>query len=174
MTEETARLILNADQIRKKVRRIAFEIYERNYLEPRLIIAGITGRGYALAQMIADQLKEISHFKAEEDTLILMEVFLEKFASSQGKVSVDSSPDILENASLVLVDDVLNTGKTLAHSLQPFLQENIKKLEIAVLVNRSHTLFPISADYTGYELATTLQEHIEVVLEKEHLAVYLK
>jgi len=174
MTEEKARLILNADQIRKKVRRIAFEIYERNYLEPRLIIAGITGRGYALAQMIADELKEISPFKVEANTLILVKISLEKFASSQGEVSLDSSPDILENASIVLVDDVLNTGKTLAHSLEPFLQKNIKKIEIAVLVNRSHTLFPISADYTGYELATTLQEHIEVVLEKEYLAVYLK
>lgn len=174
MTEENTRLILNADQIRKKVRRIAFEVYERNYLEPRLIMAGITGRGYALAQMIARDLKEISHFKTETDTLILAEVFIEKFAARQGEVSLDCPLNSLENASIVLVDDVLNTGKTLAHSLKPFLQHNIKKLEIAVLVNRSHTLFPISADYTGYELATTLQEHIEVILEADHQAVYLK
>jgi pyrimidine operon attenuation protein / uracil phosphoribosyltransferase len=172
--EETTRLILNADQIRKKVRRIAFEVYERNYLEKRLIIAGITGRGYALAKMIGNDLKDISHFKTETGTLILAEVFLEKFAASQDEVSLDCPLNLLENASIVLVDDVLNTGKTLAHSLKPFLQQNIKKLETAVLVNRSHTLFPISADYTGYELATTLQEHIEVVLETDHLAVYLK
>jgi len=172
--EETTRLILNADQIRKKVRRIAFEVYERNYLEKRLIIAGITGRGYALAKMIGKDLTEISHFKTETDALILTEVFLEKFAASQDEVSLDCPLSLLENASIVLVDDVLNTGKTLAHSLKPFLQQNIKKLETAVLVNRSHTLFPISADYTGYELATTLQEHIEVVLETDLLAVYLK
>lgn len=174
MVEEKARLILNEDQIRKKIRRIAFEVYERNYLEEKLIIAGIMGRGYTLAKMIADELEGISHFKVEKNTLVLVEVSLEKFAPFQGEVSLNHSSDILDRASIVLVDDVLNTGKTLAHSLQPFLQKEIKKLEIAVLVNRSHTLFPISADYTGYELATTLQEHIEVVLEKDQLNVYLK
>ena len=174
MTEENARLILNADQIQKKVRRIAFEVYERNYLETKLIIAGITGRGYELAKMIGRELEKISHFKEETHALKLVEVSLEKFAPFQGEVSLDCALDGLEDASIVLVDDVLNTGKTLAHSLKPFLQKTIKKLEIAVLVNRSHTLFPISADYTGYELATTLQEHIEVILETENLAVYLK
>ncbi len=174
MTEEKARLILNADQIRKKVRRIAFEIYERNYQEDKLVIAGITGRGYELAKMIMHELEQISHFKAENRSLVLTEVSLEKFTPSQTEVALDCSLDLLEEACIVLADDVLNTGKTLAHSLKPFLQAKVKKLEIAVLVNRSHTLFPISADYTGYELSTTLQEHIEVVLETGHFGVYLK
>ena len=73
-----------------------------------------------------------------------------------------------------MVDDVLNSGRTLAFSFQPFLSQSIKKLEVAVLVNRSHKRYPVSVDYTGYELATTLSEHIHVVLDSDKMAVYLQ
>jgi pyrimidine operon attenuation protein/uracil phosphoribosyltransferase len=74
---------------------------------------------------------------------------------------------------LVLVDDVLHTGRTLVQSLRPFLDVNVKKIETVALINRSHKLFPIHANYTGYELATTLNDHIEVVLDSENFGVYL-
>ncbi len=169
-----SRLILDADQIAKKIRRIAFEIYERNYQEKQLIVAGIVGQGYHLAQRICKELEAISHFKGIDRSLLLIQVSLKKFEANQSNVSLDCDSQVLENASIILVDDVLNTGKTVAFSLQPFLTAKIKKLETAVLVNRSHKLFPIAADYTGYELATTIQEHIEVVLEENKQAVYLK
>jgi pyrimidine operon attenuation protein/uracil phosphoribosyltransferase len=71
------------------------------------------------------------------------------------------------------VDDVLHTGKTFLHSLRPFLDVDVKKIETVALVNRSHKLFPISADYTGYELSTTLNDRIEVLLDSEKFGVYL-
>ena len=74
---------------------------------------------------------------------------------------------------IVIVDDVLNSGRTLAYAMNPFLNAEIKKIEVAVLVNRSHPSFPIMPTYTGLELATTLSEHVEVVLGKK-AAVYLK
>jgi pyrimidine operon attenuation protein/uracil phosphoribosyltransferase len=78
----------------------------------------------------------------------------------------------LKKKCVVLVDDVLNTGRTLAYGLKPFLNIEVKKIEVAVLVHRSHPTFPLTPTYTGYELSTTLTEHVEVVLGKK-TAVYL-
>jgi pyrimidine operon attenuation protein/uracil phosphoribosyltransferase len=73
-----------------------------------------------------------------------------------------------------VVDDVLNTGRTLMHSLKPLLAIEVKKIQIAVMVDRSHRAFPVAAGYVGYSLSTTIQEHIEVVLEEgERFGVYL-
>ena len=71
-----------------------------------------------------------------------------------------------------MVDDVLHTGKTVAYSLKPFLNKKIKKIEVAVLVDRSHTAFPIKATYIGYELSTTLSDNIQVNLDGDK-GVYL-
>jgi pyrimidine operon attenuation protein/uracil phosphoribosyltransferase len=64
----------------------------------------------------------------------------------------------------VIVDDVLNTGRTMAFALEPFLKVRMKKLQVAVIVDREHHLFPVSANYVGYSLSTTISERVEVVL----------
>jgi pyrimidine operon attenuation protein / uracil phosphoribosyltransferase len=164
---ETKTLVLNHKQIHQKITRIAYEIYERNLAEEGVVFAGIAGMGYRLAQLLSDRLKEISPLKVD-----LLEVRLDKTAVVQGKVELSKTID-LDNKCLILVDDVLNTGKTLAYSLKPFLEVPLKKMELAVLVNRSHKLFPVTPDYTGYELSTTLNEHIEVDLESPEHTVHL-
>lgn len=169
-----ARVILHAEEIDQKIRRIAYEIYERNFDVNRLIVAGIEDRGYALAKRIADHLNDISHFRYSEESLTLVQITLEKFTQKQCDVALSCSVEELDQKNIILVDDVLNTGRTLAYSMRPFLERNIHQLEIAVLVNRSHSKFPVVASYTGYELATTLEEHIEVVLDGNRDAVYLK
>ena len=82
-------------------------------------------------------------------------------------------PTTLAQRSVILVDDVLNTGKTLAYSLPAFLNAPIKKLETFVLIHRNHHIFPISVDYVGYELSTTLHEYVEVALTPNRMGVYL-
>jgi pyrimidine operon attenuation protein / uracil phosphoribosyltransferase len=121
----------------------------------------------ACVNIVSGRLKEISRLKVE-----LLEVRLNKNAVVQGKVELSKAVD-LDNKCLILVDDVLNTGKTLAYSLKPFLEVPLKKMELAVLVNRSHKLFPVTPDYTGYELSTTLNEHIEVDLASSEHTVHL-
>ena len=70
---------------------------------------------------------------------------------------------------------MLNSGRTLVYSLKPFLNIEIKKIQIAVLVDRGYKSFPVAADFVGYALSTTLKEHIEVVLDdQEKFGVYLK
>ena len=102
-----------------------------------------------------------------------MRIKLDKQSPLQTEVTL--SPTLpLDNRVIILADDVLNTGKTLAYSLKPFLSIPIKKLQVAVLVDRSHHRFPISADFVGYSLSTTINEHIHVELEDEaSFGVYL-
>lgn len=167
MTSEKT-LILENGQIRQKIRRIAFEILENNFKEKSIVIAGVDGQGYVLAKRIAKELENIS-----EAEIKLVKVTLDKFAPQQSDVTLDCDIREVKKKSIILVDDVLNTGRTLAYGLKPFLGTEVKKIETAVLVNRSHANFPIYPMYTGYELATTIKDHVEVVLGKES-AVYLK
>ena len=161
--------ILDRKQILQKTRRIAFEIYENNFEEKEIILAGIYDRGYLFAEMLKKEIEKISRLK-----VVLVKITLEKFSSSQNDISLDCSEAILASKSIIVVDDVLNTGRTLIYCLKPFLELAIKSLQIAVIVDRSHRLFPISANYTGYALSTTIHEHIHVILDDEdRFGVYL-
>lgn len=160
-------LVLDSKQINQKITRIAFEIYESNFKEKTLVFAGIDGQGYNLAQLLAQEVEQISEIKTA-----VVKVILDKQSTQLGDVSIDISEKELKKKVIILVDDVLNTGRTLAYGLKPFLQLEIKKLEVAVLVNRSHSLFPVLPTYTGYDLATTLNDHVQVTLGKK-ASVYL-
>lgn len=159
---------MDASQVRQKIRRMAYQIYEYNFKEKSLVVAGIDGQGYTLAKLLVKEVESISPLKT-----LLVKVSLDKLAPQQSDVVLDCKPKDLQKKCIVLVDDVLNTGRTFAYGLKPFLNIEVKKIETAVLVNRSHTLFPISPQYTGYELATTIRDHVEVVLGKE-TAVYIR
>jgi pyrimidine operon attenuation protein / uracil phosphoribosyltransferase len=161
--------ILDKKQILQKTRRMAFEIYENNFEEKEIILAGIYDRGYFFAEMLKAELEKISELK-----VVLVKITLEKFAASQNDIHLDCQTSSLINKSIIVVDDVLNTGRTLIYCLRPFLELKIKSLQTAVIVDRSHRLFPISANYTGYGLSTTIQEHIHVILDNEdNFGVYL-
>lgn len=160
-------VVLTSSQMDQKIRRMAYEIYENNYGTNELILAGICDQGETLAKKLAIILEEISPIKAQ----VIM-VPLDK-QNPSSPMPENSIPQKLTNKVVVMVDDVLNTGKTLAYSLKPFLDKKIKRIEVAVLVNRSHTAFPISPQYTGYELSTTLSEHIVVKMTGKDKGVYL-
>lgn len=161
-------LILDAAQVKQKIRRMAFEIYENNFKEKSLVIAGIDGQGYVLAKQLTKEVEAVSGMEVN-----LVKVTLDKLAPQQGEVTLDCDIKLVKKKCIILVDDVLNTGRTLAYGLKPFLDTEVKKIETAVLVNRSHTLFPVYPQYTGYELSTTIKDHVVVMLGKE-AAVYLK
>jgi pyrimidine operon attenuation protein/uracil phosphoribosyltransferase len=160
-------LILDNRQVNQKIRRMAFEIYENNFKEKQLILAGIEGQGYVLAKEIQKELMAISPIAAR-----LVKVNIDKLAPQQSEVTLDCDIKEIKKKCVILIDDVLNTGRTFAYGLKPFLDIEVKKIETAVLVNRSHTLFPIYPKYTGYELSTTINDHVQVNLGKE-TAVYL-
>src|SRR5687767_8677436 len=161
-------LILDAAQVKQKIRRMAYEIYEHNFTEKTIVIAGIEGQGYVLAKLLAREVETISPLKIK-----LVKVSLDKLAPQQSEVALDTDLKTVNKKCIILVDDVLNTGRTFAYGLKPFLDIEVKKIEVAVLVNRSHTLFPVYPQYTGYELSTTITDHVEVILGAE-TAVYLR
>lgn len=162
-------IILNEDQILQKIKRMAYEIFERNFGEKRLTVVGIFEQGYHLAELLTEELKIIAPFEVK-----LAKMELNKQDPVNSNIHMDIDEQELNGFPVLLVDDVLNTGKTMAYCLKPFLNRDISKLEIAVLVNRSHKQFPISANYQGYELATTINEHIEVVLEPKKKYAFLR
>ncbi|HTA28132.1 MAG TPA: phosphoribosyltransferase family protein [Bacteroidia bacterium] len=154
--------ILNADQIAKKVTRIAYEIYEENASEKEVVLAGTVPGGYELAQKLETVLKKISPLK-----ITLMKVQVDKSKLTQeNAVKLDDKIN-LAGKTVILVDDVLNTGQMLSYCMKTILQYPVKCLRIAVLVDRNHTIFPIKSDYKGLSIATTLQEHIQVNLKTE-------
>src|SRR5688572_24945482 len=124
MTVETpAKLVLTQDQILQKLKRLAFEIYENNFEEKTLFLAGIQSRGYQLAAVLAKQLRQISDLNVE-----LISVEVDKEAPLQGEIGLSTNLADLQGQTVILVDDVLNTGRTLAYALKPFLSIEVKKL----------------------------------------------
>jgi pyrimidine operon attenuation protein/uracil phosphoribosyltransferase len=154
-------LVLNTVQIQQKIRRMAFEVYENNAKEKLLILAGIEGQGHTFAKILAKEIKAIAGIEVH-----VVKVSVDKLAETQSEVAIDATSSFKKKV-VILVDDVLNSGRTLAYAMKPFLETGVKKMEVAVLVNRSHTLFPITPTYTGYELSTTLTDHVEVKLGKD-------
>lgn len=161
-------LILDADQVKQKIRRMAFEIHEHNFKEKNIVIAGIDGQGYILAKLLAKQVESISPIEVK-----LVKITLDKLAPEQSEIKLDCEIRELKKKNIILVDDVMNTGRTFTYGMKPFLNIEVKKIETAVLINRGHTMFPIHTQYTGYELSTTIKDHIEVRLSKDEMAVYL-
>ena len=158
-------IILNHQQIQHKTRRIAYQIFESNCDEDSIIIAGINGNGYIFAQKLVEYLKEISPIK-----VYLCKVTLDK-KNPLEPISTDILPDEYKNKSLVLVDDVLNSGTTLIYGIKHFLEVPLKKFTTAVLINRNHKKYPVKADFKGISLSTSMQEHISVVFNKDSYAV---
>ena len=153
-------LILNSRQIRQRIDRIAYQLYENNYLEKEIIVAGITKNGYVLAERIADKIKEISPIKVK-----LAEITINKKDPLSEKIKVNLPEKELKDKVIVVVDDVLETGRTLVFCMDPFLKYSVKRLTTVVLVDRDHHSYPVRADFVGISLATTMQEHISVELD---------
>lgn len=161
--------ILTHQQIQHKTKRIAYQIYEGNVEEKEIIIAGIEGGGLNFAKKISKILRKIT--QAE---ITLCKVQMNKSNPLDSGVSTSLSIEDYTNKSVVLVDDVLNSGTTLIYGVHHFLKTPLKQLKTAVLVNRNHKKYPVKADYKGISLSTSLNEHIEVVFETKNDAVFLK
>jgi len=159
-------LVLNAQQIEQKLCRMAWEVLEKNHQESHIVIAGISPKGSILAQRLSKHLSDISSIMVE-----VIEVKLDKVNPISSPVQVSTHGE-LNDKVVVLVDDVLKSGKTLMYGAQYFLNQPIKKLMTAILIDRDYKNYPIKADVVGLSLATTLQEHVTVDLGKKE-AVYL-
>lgn len=160
-------IILTHDAIVHKLKRIAYQIYESNVNEKHLILAGIEGNGTLLAEQLKDLIEKISEIKIQ-----LCKVTIDK-KNPRNTITTSITEELYSNKSLVLVDDVLNSGSTLIYGVKHFLNVPLKQFKTVVLVNRNHKKFPVKADFKGISLSTSLNEHVEVVLDKGEFEAYL-
>lgn len=160
--------ILSHQQIQHKIERIAYQIFEANVSENEIVVAGIEGGGLLFAKKIISILKKIT-----EADIILCKVMMDKSDPLKSGVSTSLNESDYTNKSVVLVDDVLNSGTTLIYGVHHFLKTPLKQLKTAVLVNRNHKKYPVKADYKGISLSTSLQEHVNVLFEPKKNRVFL-
>lgn len=163
----TKNTILSHKEIEHKIKRIAYQIYESNVNETQLIIAGIESNGYLLAKKIKESLDKISNIECT-----LCKVTINKSEPTQ-PIKTSILKEDYSNKSLVLIDDVLNSGSTLIYGIKHFLDVPLKQFKTAVLVNRNHKKYPVKADFKGISLSTSLFEHVHVNLSKKPYEAYL-
>ncbi|WP_196892395.1 phosphoribosyltransferase family protein [Aureivirga marina] len=160
-------MILNNEQINHKMQRIAYQILESNSNETELVLAGINGNGYVIAQKIAEVLERIS-----DVNVLLCEVIIDK-KNPLGEIKTSLEKEIYTGKSLVLIDDVLHSGTTLMYSVKHFLEVPLKRFKTAVLVNRNHKKYPVKADFKGISLSTSMKERVDVVVSENEITAYL-
>ena len=153
-------LILDQEQIKQKTKRLAIEILEHNYGEEQIFLAGINNNGLNFAKSLGLYAKRNSDIDIQ-----YLNVKVNAANPLQDKVLINIDEEELRGKVIILVDDVANTGRTLFYGFKPLLNTLAKKVEIAVLVDRKHKNFPISPNYVGLTLATTMGEHIQVKLK---------
>jgi pyrimidine operon attenuation protein/uracil phosphoribosyltransferase len=162
--------ILKSKDIAEKTTRIAFQILEDNFEESSLVFAGVADRGFVFAQRLKKEFESISSKKIE-----LIKLTIDKDSTSLVGSS-DIDVEVAKDRVLILIDDVLNSGRTLAYALGLFLNIPLKKMRVVVLIDRNHRKFPIVSDFAGLELSTVLNEHVLVNFNddnREEDAAYL-
>lgn len=159
-------LILDHDRIRRIVERLAHQIMEEVHTETEVVLAGVFPNGNELAVRLK------THIEARIATRVrLAEIRLNKQNPLAGSVDIDTHGADLKGKTVILADDVMNSGKTTAFAIARLLETGAKKIKTVVLVERNHKDFPIKADYVGYSLSTHLHEHVTVEFGTEDKAV---
>ncbi len=159
--------ILEQDRIDKIVKRISFQIHEKNQNSSEVVLIGVLENGFILSELIKKELKKISKSKVQ--------LFSIKINKKNPLNPIDLNCDLseLKNKSIVLIDDVLNSGKTLIHCVKYLLDVPISNFNTAVLIDRNHKKFPIKIDFKGLSLSTTIKENVTVVFEKNNSYAFI-
>jgi len=159
--------IKDANEIQSSIKRIAYQVFESNLEEKSIVIVGIGTGGSSLSKLLGAAIEKISPLKPQYVSLTIDK------KNPLNRIESDVPLEELKNQSLVIVDDVLNTGSTLIYAVSYFLQIPVKRIKTAVMVNRNHKKFPIKADFKGISLSTSINEHIRVELEGNQAGIYL-
>ena len=159
--------ILTNSQIKRKIKRISLQIIESNVEEKEVVLAGIEQNGFLLAKELNKMITELSNLNIKLCSLKIDK----KNPLNNISTSLDSSE--YKNKSIVVVDDVLNSGSTLMYAVKHFLDSELRQLKTAVLVDRNHKKFPIKADFKGVSLSTSIQNHVKVQFDKNSIEAFL-
>jgi len=158
-------IVLDHKQIEQKIERIAFEIMENTFETEKIFIGGISGNGFLFAERLVAKLTEISPQK-----VLLFEITVNKDKPLEEAINLSIDDTNLSAATVILVDDVINSGRTMIHAVRRLLQNQLNVLKVATMVNRTHRRYPVHADFVGLNIATTLKDKITVVFGEEEMA----
>jgi pyrimidine operon attenuation protein/uracil phosphoribosyltransferase len=161
-------IVLTKTQIDQKITRLAHQIIENSYGERHIFIGGICGNGKILANALGEIIKSNSELE-----VTIFEINLHKDQPLQHEINLSVDSESLKDSFIVLVDDVLNSGKTMQYALMKLLEKPVKAIKTVSLVDRRHRRYPIKADFVGITLTTTLQERVEMDLTHEDYFAYL-
>lgn len=160
--------ILSSVQIEQKIQRLAHELLENCFEEAEIFVGGIQGNGFILAQRLQEILEHSSDIKIH-----LFEISINKEEPWSEPITLSKTNESMKNGFIVLVDDVLNSGKTMQYALTKVLQFPTKAIKTLTLVDRTHRRFPVKADFVGLRLSTTLQERVEIQMDGDNTKAFL-
>jgi pyrimidine operon attenuation protein / uracil phosphoribosyltransferase len=161
-------IILTHKEIDQKITRLAHQIIENTFEIEHLFIGGISGNGVSIANQIAEIITSNSNQK-----ITTFEINVNKSEPWSEKIELSIPQHEMKHGYILLVDDVLNSGKTMQYALVKLLEQATKAIKTVALVDRQHRRYPIKADFVGISLSTTLKERVEVELSKDNSRAYL-
>ena len=159
--------ILTNSQIKRKIKRISLQIIESNVEEKEVVLAGIEQNGFLLAKELNKMITEFSNLNIK-----LCSLKIDK-KNPLNNISTSLNSSEYKNKSIVVIDDVLNSGSTLMYAVKHFLDTELRQLKTAVLVDRNHKKFPIKVDFKGVSLSTSIQNHVKVQFDKNSIEAFL-
>ena len=158
--------VLDFEKISRICGRLAYQILENNINEDEILLVGIKEKGYEIAKIIEQKLKDITSSKVH-----LKSITIDKKNPNQIS-EVDINFDIMPK-SVYLVDDVLNTGKTLMFAVNSLLKYDFNLIKTLVLIDRNHKRFPVKVDFKGISLSTNLDDTVKLISENKNLEAVL-
>jgi pyrimidine operon attenuation protein/uracil phosphoribosyltransferase len=161
-------IVLDADRISRSLTRIAHEIIERNRGVEDLALVGIRTRGVPLARRLAQILRDIAHHDVPTgalDITLYRDDLMRTAVGAQPLIRKTEIPFSIDDKRILLVDDVLYTGRTIRAALDALIEfGRPKAIQLIVLVDRGHRELPIKADYVGKNVPTSPSQSIQVHL----------
>ena len=158
--------VLDFEKISRICGRLAYQILENNINEDEILLVGIKEKGYEIAKIIEQKLKNITSSKVH-----LKSITIDKKNPNQIS-KVDINFDLMPK-SVYLVDDVLNTGKTLMFAVHSLLKYDFDLIKTLVLIDRNHKRFPVKVDFKGISLSTNLDDTVKLISENKNLEAVL-
>lgn len=164
--------ILNSEQIERKLERMARQILEDHYREKEIVLLGIKKKGIEVATRLETILNSLGKLKIKFE-----QIELQKDSPLKKDINCSYEKSDLKGKVVIVVDDVLNSGKTMIYAVKHILEAEPKGVYTATLVDRIHRSFPVRADYCGLSLSTHVDQHISVSVDSknhEKDSVYLE
>ena len=158
-------MILDNDKIFRICNRLAYQIIEESNESDNIILIGIKEKGFEIAKIIEKQIISFSKRKVN-----LYSIEIEKNNDSN---SIKFNHKLSKNCLIFLIDDVLNTGKTLFKCVNYFFNTGLENIKTIVLIDRDHKKFPVNVDIKGVSLSTNFEDTVRIISEKKKLRAEL-